>query len=243
MKTLFPLLLVLSTLSSASAADWSTRPPLVAELTAEKLARPLAQGTAQIQAQFADQGLAVLPLHLDRTVSTLRDDGQRAEPVAGASRDAAIHPLDAGPLAAWARKEKQQPALLDREGRFPGHRFEGRKQAATASVPAINLAAWDKGLPNVLRILPPANPPRSKRTPAGAQAKATNRCSAAGDPEGKPAALSSCRWLGSRGLERLPWGSLFTGTRHPDNPQLSNDAVGRNNRRPPGSTWRNPNFS
>ena len=173
----------------------------------------------------------------------LRDDGQGASPEAGDGRYDAILTLDDEPLAAWAREEKHQPALFDHEGRFPGCRFEGREHAATASVPAIDLAAWEKGLPNVLRILPPANPPRSRRTPATVQPKATNRCSPAGDPEGKHAALSSCRWAGSRGLKRLPWGTRFTSTRHPDDPQLSNVAVGRNNRKPPGSTWRNPNFS
>ena len=43
---------------------------------------------------------------------------------------------------------------------------------------------------NVLRILPPANPPQSRRTLCWSVTGAKNGCSAAGYPEGKPAALS-----------------------------------------------------
>ena len=149
-KSTLPCMLLpfFATLSPASAADWRTRPPVVTELTAEKLAQPLAEGSARIQVRFADQGLpAVLPLHLDRMERSLRDDGQGADPVAGDGRYAAIIPLNAGPLAALARKVRQQPALVDREGRFLGSRFEGREQRTIASVPPLDFAAWEKGLP------------------------------------------------------------------------------------------------
>ena len=111
MKMPLILLPLLATLTPASAADWSTRPPVVTKLTAEKLAQPLAEGSARIQVRFAEQGLpAVFPLHLDGTERTLRDDGHGADPVAGDGRYAAILPLDAGPLAALAGKVRQQPA-------------------------------------------------------------------------------------------------------------------------------------
>ena len=136
------------TLNPPSAADRRARPPVVTELAAEKLAQPLAEGPARIQAQFAEQCLpAVLPLHLDGTERTLRDDGQGADPVAGGGRFAAIIPLDAGPLAALAGKVRQQLALLDREGRFPGHRFEGRQPR-----PATSGDFWSAG------GLPPLSP-------------------------------------------------------------------------------------
>ncbi len=150
---------LLVTPTPASAADWSTYQPVVTELTVEKLAQPLAEAPARIQVRFADQGLpAVLPLHLDRTERTLRDDGQGAYPVAGDGRYAAMLPLDAGPLAALDGKVRQQPALLDRKGRFPGHRLEGREPRPTAAVAPISSAARQNRQPTP--------PPASRPTPA-----------------------------------------------------------------------------
>ena len=63
---------------------------------------------------------------------------------------------------------------------------------------------------NVLRILAPANPPQSRRTPYWRATEAKNGCSAAGYPEGKPAALCQCHKVELTRGKTVPDGSVAT---------------------------------
>ena len=133
-------------LTAGFASEWNSNPPAATQLTYREPIPGAATRSAFVEVHLSGKDLPnQIPLHLDKSKRSLRDDGQGGDAMAGDGIYSAEVPFDPAPLELLTNSALKTDSLR-MDGQHLRHsRFAGREQLADVPVAPFDPKAWQEG--------------------------------------------------------------------------------------------------